>query len=202
MISIYDLKPKFQNLLRPFVSKLNSLGITANQVTLLTFLMCLFYGMLLSIFIQYRFILVLFPVVLFLRMAFNAVDGMLAKEFHQKSPQGALLNELTDILADAALYLPFAFHPGLQPIVIILCVILAITTETAGLACLLIGASRRYDGPMGKSDRAFIFSVIALWLAFYHANFWLNLLIVVVLILLGMTVLNRCYQALKQVEAI
>ncbi len=33
-MSIYDLKPKFQNLLRPTVVKLAQRGITANQVTL------------------------------------------------------------------------------------------------------------------------------------------------------------------------
>ena len=33
-MSIYDLKPKFQNLLRPLVIKLEQRGVTANQVTL------------------------------------------------------------------------------------------------------------------------------------------------------------------------
>ena len=34
-MSIYALKPKFQNLLRPIVKRLYQKGITANQVTLL-----------------------------------------------------------------------------------------------------------------------------------------------------------------------
>jgi 1-acyl-sn-glycerol-3-phosphate acyltransferase len=37
------------------------------------------------------------------RMALNAVDGMLARDFGLKSPLGAFLNELTDVLSDAAL---------------------------------------------------------------------------------------------------
>ena len=37
-------------------------------------------------------------------MAFNAIDGMLAREFGQKSRLGAYLNELTDVVSDAALY--------------------------------------------------------------------------------------------------
>ena len=44
-------------------------------------------------------------------MAFNAIDGMLAREFGQKSRLGAYLNELTDVVSDAALYLPFAWLP-------------------------------------------------------------------------------------------
>ena len=42
-------------------------------------------------------------------MALNAMDGMLAREFGQQSALGGYLNEITDIVADAALYLPFAF---------------------------------------------------------------------------------------------
>ena len=33
MASIYDLKPKFQNLLRPLCGSLARAGVTANQVT-------------------------------------------------------------------------------------------------------------------------------------------------------------------------
>ena len=42
-------------------------------------------------------------------MALNAIDGMLAREFNQKSRLGGYLNEITDVVSDAALYLPFAF---------------------------------------------------------------------------------------------
>ena len=34
-MSIYALKPKFQNLLRPLVRQLAAKGVTANQVTLI-----------------------------------------------------------------------------------------------------------------------------------------------------------------------
>ena len=39
--------------------------------------------------------------VLFLRMALNAIDGMLAREFNQKTNLGAYLNELTDVISVA-----------------------------------------------------------------------------------------------------
>jgi len=38
MPSIYQLKPAFQNFLRPFVRRLYQHGITANQVTLFAML--------------------------------------------------------------------------------------------------------------------------------------------------------------------
>ena len=41
-------------------------------------------------------------------MMLNALDGMLAREFDRPTPLGALLNEIGDLVSDAALYLPLA----------------------------------------------------------------------------------------------
>lgn len=40
----------------------------------------------------------LLPLWMLLRMALNAVDGMLAREFGQQSRLGAYLNELCDVM--------------------------------------------------------------------------------------------------------
>ena len=108
-MSIYALKPKFQNLLRPLVRALYNRGVTANQVTLAACAVSVAVGLLLSLGAQVPALFWLLPVWLFVRMALNAVDGMLAREFGQQSALGGYLNEITDVAADAALYLPFAF---------------------------------------------------------------------------------------------
>ena len=59
-------------------------------------------------------LLLLLPRGCFARMALNAIDGMLAREHGQKIELGALLNELGDVVSDAALYLPFALVPRLR----------------------------------------------------------------------------------------
>ena len=41
-MSIYALKPKFQNLLRPLVRQLAAISVTANQVTLIACLLSIF----------------------------------------------------------------------------------------------------------------------------------------------------------------
>jgi CDP-diacylglycerol---glycerol-3-phosphate 3-phosphatidyltransferase len=94
------------------------------------------------------------PLVLFIRMALNAIDGMMAREFGQKSTLGMYLNELTDVVADAALILPFALLPAFSAWGVILFAMIAVLTEFAGVLAIPAGASRRYDGPFGKSDRA------------------------------------------------
>jgi len=199
MPSIYDWKPRFQAVLRPLTARLAALGVTANQVTVLAALVSLATGVILGCCAQYRFVLLLVPVVLFVRMALNAIDGMLAREHAMKSRLGAILNELGDVVSDSALYLPLALVPGFSPSVVTLIVILAITTEMAGVVSIQIGSSRRYDGPMGKSDRAFVFGFLCLLLGLgVKAGAWINVVLVGVAILLVVTIVNRCRRALGE----
>ena len=52
-MSIYALKPKFQNLLRPLVRALYQKGVTANQVTLAACAVSVAVGLLLSLGAQF-----------------------------------------------------------------------------------------------------------------------------------------------------
>lgn len=197
MASIYDLKPKFQALLRPLVGALADRGVTANQVTVFAALLSLAVGALIAVHPGDRGPLLLLPLVLFVRMALNAIDGMLAREFGQKSRLGAVLNELGDVIADAGLYLPLAFHPALDARLLVPAVLLAIIGEMTGVVAIQIGAERRYDGPMGKSDRAFWFGLLGLLLGLGVAPaWWANGLIGLIGVLGVVTILNRARRAL------
>ena len=94
-------------------------------------------------------------------MALNAMDGMMAREYGQQTLFGCYLNELADIVSDAFLYLPFAQLPEFWPPFVLLFIFLAALAETAGILGVLAGASRRYDGPLGKSDRAALLGLIS-----------------------------------------
>lgn len=164
MASIYQLKPAFQNLLRPLAGWLFGEGITANQVTVAATTLSVGYGVLMWLFPTCAGLWLALPVVLFVRIALNALDGLLAREFGQKSKLGAFLNELCDIVSDAALILGFA---GLAPNLAMVCALFALAaalSEAAGLCAQACGASRRYDGPMGKSDRAFLLGLLGVGL--------------------------------------
>ncbi|WP_281786814.1 CDP-alcohol phosphatidyltransferase family protein [Uruburuella suis] len=164
-MSIYALKPRFQQLLRPAVRALHRRGISANQVTLAACVVSLLLGLLLCALADSPRWFWLLPLWFFLRMALNAVDGMLAREFGQQSALGGYLNEITDVAADAALYLPFAFIAPFGGLQIGLLIFLAAMSEFCGVLGQVHGNGRRYDGPMGKSDRAFVFGALALWYA-------------------------------------
>jgi CDP-diacylglycerol--glycerol-3-phosphate 3-phosphatidyltransferase len=199
MPSIYQIKPRFQALLRPLVRALAGAGGTANQVTLAAAALSVAAGIVLALYGATPQVWLLLPVVLFVRMALNAIDGMLAREHGQKSPLGAFLNELTDVVSDAALYLPFALIAA--PVIVVLAVLLSALTEMAGVVALQVGAERRYDGPMGKSDRAFAFGLIAFLMGIgLPIAPWLSYAIGAVALLAGWTVINRVRAGLAQAK--
>lgn len=199
MASIYDIKPAFQNLLRPITRALFAAGVTANQVTVAAALLSAAVGACIALFPTARWPLFIHPAFLFVRMALNAIDGMLAREHGQKSRLGAVLNEVGDVLADTALYLPLAFVAGFDARLVVLAATLAIVTELTGLVGLQIGATRRYDGPMGKSDRAFVFGVLALLAGLgYATQARFTIALVLTNLLLVVTIFNRARRALAE----
>jgi CDP-diacylglycerol---glycerol-3-phosphate 3-phosphatidyltransferase len=201
-VTVYDLKPAFQSLLRPLVRALARAGATANQVTVLALALSGVCGLLVACFPQNRWPLGLLPAALLVRMALNAVDGMLAREHGMKTALGGFLNELCDVLSDAAMYLPLALVPGVAPAPVVTFVVLAAMTEMAGVTGASLGASRRYDGPMGKSDRAFAIGAFGLLVACGLApGQWSNALMIVLAVLAAATIVRRVRSALREIKA-
>ena len=200
-MSIYELKPRFQALLRPLVLRLHAMGATANQVTLVACAGSLGLGLWLYFAAPPHAAFALIALWMILRMALNAVDGMLAREHHQKSALGAFLNELTDVLSDAALYLPFALVSPFSPFWVGAVIVLAGLSELAGVLGPSVGASRRYDGPLGKSDRAFVFGALGLYVALgAPLPDWSNALMPLLALGLAWTIANRIRRALAEIS--
>lgn len=196
--TIYDLKPRFQALLRPLCRGLVRIGVTANQITVLAALLSIAVGAAILFYPDASWPLLLVPVVLFVRMALNAIDGMMAREHDQQSALGGILNELGDVVSDSALYLPLAVVPGFRPQLVVLIVLLAVISEMVGVVAVQIGSDRRYDGPMGKSDRAFVFGALCLAIGLgVPTGRWLDAVLVGVVLLLVLTIFNRARSALR-----
>jgi phosphatidylglycerophosphate synthase len=112
---------------------------------------------------------------------------------------GAVLNELGDALSDLGLYLPLAFVDARAQWPVTAFAIGAVLTEFCGVTARALGASRRYDGPMGKSDRAFLVGALGLitWIsgAVLAAWFWV---FTVAALLTLLTCGNRLHRALAE----
>jgi CDP-diacylglycerol--glycerol-3-phosphate 3-phosphatidyltransferase len=202
MPSIYDLKPRFQNLLRPLNTSLVRLGVTANMVTVTAMLLSVALGVAIALHPDSRLLLLLMPPWLFLRMALNAIDGMLAREHRMQSSLGAVLNEIGDVISDSALYLPLALVSGIDTVAVVVFVVVAVMVEMVGVVSVQIGASRRYDGPFGKSDRAFGFGLLCLLLGVgIEAGRWSDWLLWTMVVLSIATLINRARSALTESAA-
>jgi CDP-diacylglycerol--glycerol-3-phosphate 3-phosphatidyltransferase len=199
--TVYGLKPRFQRLLRPLTAWLVKLGFTANQVTLAAAGLSLLAGLLIALFPAARWPFLLLPPVLLIRMALNAMDGMMARDHGMKTPLGALLNEMGDVFSDLALYAPFAFALDVPAPMASAFLALLVASEMIGVVAVQIGASRRYDGPLGKSDRAFAFGVLGLLSGLgVPAGAWLNGLWAILCLLELVTLVNRGGAALREVR--
>ena len=149
--------------------------------------------------VEHKAVFLLLPLWLALRMGLNAIDGMLAREFGQQSKLGAYLNELGDVVSDAALYAPFALLAPFGVFPTFLVIVLALLTEFAGVLGPSIGASRRYDGPLGKSDRALLAGTLGFWIGIGGAlPYWLGHVMTVAAVLLLVTIVNRVRAGLRE----
>lgn len=203
MFSIYQLKSRFQALLRPYVKLLYDSQITANQVTLGACFGSILVAMFVGYFADHLWLFLLIPLWMFIRMALNAIDGMLAREYNQKSNLGSYLNEICDVVSDSVLLLIFTQLNQVNNSLVILVVLLSFLTEFVGVLGVMIGSSRRYDGPMGKSDRAFVFSLISLGISTYLLPLdWLNTVLWLIIFLLLITVVNRVRKGLQESTSI
>lgn len=201
MTSIYELKGRFQNLLRPVTHTLFKAGVTANAVTIAALILSGLTGLACWLVASPK-ILLLLPIALFIRMALNAIDGMLAREHGQKSVLGGFLNEIGDVVSDALLYLPLAARPEFSAYSVGIFCAIAFLSEFAGVVAVSQGASRRYDGPMGKSDRAFLFGFIGLLLSKGVPHLiWVNLALGVGSILGLVTIARRIGRSLEEVHS-
>ena len=157
MISVYSIKPQFQRVLTPILELLHRAKVTANQITLWACVLSLVIGILFWFVGDVgRWLYLCLPVGLLIRMALNALHGMMARRYNQITRKGELLNEVGDVVSDTIIYFPLLkYHPE-SLYFIVAFIALSIINEYAGVMGKVLSAERRYDGPMGKSDRAFV----------------------------------------------
>ena len=166
MISIYNIKPAFQKLLKPILDSLYKFGITANQITFSSIFLSLLIGVCFWFADINHFLFLILPLGLLIRMALNALDGMMARVYNQQSKLGEILNEIGDIISDLFIYFPLLKYFSDQNYLVIAFLCLSLVNEFSGLLGKAINNDRRYDGPMGKSDRAFVISLLGILLFF------------------------------------
>ncbi|MEG0926353.1 CDP-alcohol phosphatidyltransferase family protein [Chryseobacterium sp.] len=199
MISVYKLKPKFQQLLTPVLLFLNKNGITANQITISSILLSTVIGVLFWNADVSKWFFLSLPIGLIFRMALNALDGMMARRFNQTSKLGEVLNEVGDIVSDVIIFFPLLKFQSESLYLIVIFIVLSVINEFAGLMGKIVGKERRYDGPMGKSDRALMLGLYGL-LIFFGVSITAisNYIFGIIIILLLISTYTRLKKSLNE----
>jgi CDP-diacylglycerol--glycerol-3-phosphate 3-phosphatidyltransferase len=199
MISVYKIKPKFQKLLLPLLLLLRKIGVTPNHITVFSIIFSFFLGFLLLNASENNFLYLLVALGLLLRMALNALDGMMAKNYNLQSKSGEVLNEIGDIFSDVAIYFPLLYFESLRFEYVVIFIILSIINEFCGVLAKIISGERRYDGPMGKSDRALFIGLLCIFLFFtievYH---FLNYVLIFTIVLMMISSYLRLINAINK----
>ena len=198
MISVYNIKPKFQELLKPILVLLHKLGITANQITISSIFLSIIIGTGFWFADMYIALFLILPIGLLLRMALNALDGMMARTYNQQSKKGEVLNEIGDIISDLFVFFPLLKFEQEIFYLIVIFICLSIINEFAGVLGKVVSTERRYEGPMGKSDRALILGVYGI-LSYFLINFnkYSIYIYSVIILLLILSTMIRLKKSLK-----
>ncbi|WP_201502947.1 alpha/beta fold hydrolase [Psychrobacter cibarius] len=213
-MSLYQLKSQFQDQLRPISDALVEQKVTANQVTVSAVVLSLGTAyMIAKPATEQQALWLLLPSSLFVRMALNAIDGMMAREHGQASRLGAVLNEVGDIVADTALIASLAPHianGNLQASTVNLpnrisihqrhiigLIALSISTELLGITSNTILDIRANQGPLGKSDRAFLLGLLGAFMVTKVPTVLSHIKVGPLLILTEALLLKTCLNRLR-----
>ena len=198
MISVYDIKPKFQKLLFPLLTVLRRLGITPNHITVFSILFSFLTGFLFFQATENKIFYLVVALGLLLRMGLNALDGMMANKYNLKSTKGEILNEIGDVISDIAIYFPLLYFENFKFEYVVLFIVLSVINEFCGVLAKSISGERRYDGPMGKSDRALFIGILSIYLFFsQEAHYFINYILILVIILMMLSSYLRLINAMK-----
>ena len=188
-MSVYQLKPKFQQLLLPLMRQLRDQKISPNHLTWAGMMISLIGGGILFIYPQTTWLLA--PILL-LRMCLNALDGLMARTYNLESREGAILNELGDLVSDLGLYLPFFFHAEVPLLCLLGLGIALVVTEFSGVLTWAVDGKRAYEGPMGKSDRAVLLGAYGMLVSLFPiAITWATNLGVLIIGAMAVSMYNR-----------
>ena len=199
MISVYNIKPRFQQLIKPVMEFLHRKKFTPNHVTLLALFGSILTGGYVYLNEGWSYLVVV-PLYLFIRMALNAIDGMMARAYNQQSQLGEVLNELGDVLADLAIFYPLLIKFGIDkhPNLLVVFIALMIINEFVGVLGKAMGGARRYDGPMGKSDRALFFGLLCVVVFLFPMVLsWIYYLIILVVLAMLLSTITRIKNSLN-----
>lgn len=164
-MGIYGIKPWFRQQLQPLIKLL--WNVHPDVLTWAAVVLSCVAGVLLYLSFWtpwYAFVVIL---LLFLRLALNALDGLLAQQTGKARVAGEVLNEMTDRVADVAIFSGLTLCPLTDKFAGFVAIIAMLMVSYTGVLGKAVGAERVYLGVLGKADRMIYLMVACLAYGFY-----------------------------------
>ena len=158
---LYAVKPRFQQLLDGPANALVARGVHPDVLTFAGLGCALVGGAAMVAGAEQPTFLWLVPAAAAARLAFNALDGMVAVRGGTARPWGKVLNELCDRLADIAFFAPLLLVPNTTATVTIAALLGVLLVSYLGVLGEAAGARREYGGILGKADRMLVLGAAA-----------------------------------------
>jgi CDP-diacylglycerol---glycerol-3-phosphate 3-phosphatidyltransferase len=200
-MKIYAIKSKFQKTLSPIKNLLVKFKIHPTYINFAALFVSILAG-----YIFYKsslnFLLLLWiPFLAFVRIALNALDGLVARELKVKNQQwGEVLNEFIDRLSDISFFLGIAFFGFTNALLVFITLITILLVSYLGILGKSAGGKRVYSGLMGKADRMFYLSVAAVLIVIFKNPIIINYLLLFILTLSIITIFQRIYTIKKELK--
>ncbi|MHB1261395.1 MAG: CDP-alcohol phosphatidyltransferase family protein [Thermoplasmatota archaeon] len=162
---VYGLKPRFRAALRPVLTF--ACRFHPNAVSGAAVVFAVLAALALWQAPARPWLLLVAPVLFFLRIAANALDGMVAQERGLASPRGEMVNEFSDRVNDTLILAGLAASGFVPPLLAAAVLVATLLVSYLGILPKAAGGSRRYDGPMGKADRMLLLGLacVVAWVA-------------------------------------
>ena len=166
-MALYDVKPRFRAVLQGMMPALRA--VHPDWITLWGLLCSLLAAALFQTAEAARWPFLVIPVLLLLRIVFNALDGMVAQATGKARAFGEVLNEMADRLSDLAILLGIAVSSLSSLPWGVAASLPVVLSSYVGVLGKAVGAGRQYGGILGKADRM-LYLGLACVAAFFVGN--------------------------------
>lgn len=197
-MKIYSIKPMFQKFLNKDKDILIKYGVSPTTINVLALVISIITGLTIYFSSLNLWILLTIPFLVYIRTAFNALDGMVAREIKAKNQRfGEVLNEFVDRLSDVAIFLGVAFAAYVNTPLALTTLVSILLVSYIGIVGKAAGGIRQYVGLMGKADRMFYLAVASVAIVIFSKTEIMNWLLWFVLCLSLITIVIR-FLAIKK----
>lgn len=197
-MQIYKVKAQFQKVLNPVKNLFIRLKVSPTATNIWALVFSFLMGLSFYYSTSYSLLLLAVPVLAFLRIAYNALDGMVARETKAKNQKwGEVLNESVDRLSDIFVFVGLAFTAYVNLSLTFITLVVILFSSYLGIVSKAAGGKRMYSAYMGKADRMFYLSVGAV-ACYIWGNYLMNYFIIFILVLISLTVIQRYYLIKKE----